>query len=443
MHTLSMKNQRFVYRLLLLLLLFFPLQKTIAALAVGDLAVIGFNSDGATTTKDFTIVALAAISAGQTIYITDKGWTGLGGGSFIPDITTEGIIQWTTTSTIAKGTVIRFSVTSGASPAVSTSPAVGTVSVINGWTSTSVTGSPFGTNGDQILIYQGSAASPTFIYGFTNSGNTTDVANGWQTTTASANRDSNIPLGLTNGTNAVSFCTVTGSLDNYAYTGTFSGTKSTLLAAISNKNNWAGDDATTYDITPGGTQFPGSQPIFHLFTGLPVVLIDFDAALTNGGVQLNWQTASEANSRSFIVQHSTDGIHWQPLHTLPSAGNSITVQRYSYLHTSPSAGFNGYQLRLVDLDGSSAWSETRSLLVRKASATAIQVYPVPAKDFLVADMGTQFTVPVQYSIINAAGIIAGKGWIRRPQQSLPVQYLGSGLYYLKVDKQQPVPFMKK
>jgi len=438
----SLKKQRLVCQSLLLLSLFLYTAKPAAAIAVGDLAVIGFNSDAAITTKDFTIVALAHIASGQTIYITDKGWTGVAGGSFIPDITSEGIIQWTT-SAIPAGTVIRFVVVAGASPSVSASPSVGTVSIINGWTNTTASTSPFGTTGDQILIYQGSAASPTFIYGFTNSGSIVDVTNGWQTTTVTSNRDSNIPAGLTNGTNAVSFCTLSGSQDNYVYTGSFSGTKIALLASISNKTNWIGDDVTAYNIAPGGTQFPGSQPIFSLSGTLPVSLTGFDATLTAAGVQLSWQTAGESNSRSFIVQHSTDGTRWQPLHTIASAGNSVVMQQYGYLHTNPPAGFNAYRLQCVDIDGSSAWSAILSVNVKPGSATAIRLYPTPAEDILVADMGTLFSAPVAYSILNSAGSIVGKGWLSRPKQSLPVQQLGSGLYYLKVDKQEPVPFMKK
>ncbi len=240
-------------------------QSAWATVGVGDIAVVGYNSDGSTTTKDFAVVTLATINSGETIFITDKGWTATSGGSFMADITTEGIFSWTTTGVIKKGTVIRFAITSGASPSVVSSPAVGTLTVVNGWTSTA-TASPFGTNGDQVLIYQGSLASPTFIFGF-NAGNLgADVVNGWNTTATSGNSLSNLPTGLANGTNAIGFPTTTvSSLDNYAYTGAVGGTKADMLARICNRSNWGSDDAVTYDLVPGSAtgSFPGTNPIFN------------------------------------------------------------------------------------------------------------------------------------------------------------------------------------
>lgn len=257
-----------------------------AALNKGDIAVIGYNSDAVTSTKDFTVVALATINAGETIYITDKGWTATAGGSFMADITSEGIFQWTVTGTIARGTVINFSVTSGPSPGVVASPSLGTLTVTNGWTSTAAA-APFGTNGDQIIIFQGSPASPTFIFGFNAGISSADVVSGWQTTATTGNALSNIPAGLTNGTNAVGFPTTTvTSLDNYAYKGSFTGSKAAVLALICNTANWDGDDATPYNIVPGsaGGKFPGINPIFSV-NSKPTA-----TTVTNGGTLMVGQT---------------------------------------------------------------------------------------------------------------------------------------------------------
>lgn len=247
---------------MLILLLIFSNQSR-AALAAGDIAVIGYNSDGATTTKDFAVVTLAKINPGETIYITDKGWTATSGGSFMADITTEGVFSWTTNTAIPRGTVIRFAISAGASPTVASTPSVGTLNVINGWTSTA-TASPFGTNGDQVIIYQGSVASPTFVFGFNAGNNSADLVGGWQTTATSGNSFSNLPTGLTNGTNAVSFVAPSGILDNYVYNGDFTGDKATILAQICNTSKWVGDDANTYNLVPGDAagRFPGTNPIF-------------------------------------------------------------------------------------------------------------------------------------------------------------------------------------
>lgn len=255
----SIKAMAFLTMLICLL----KTENTYAVLAKGDIAVIGFNSDGATSSKDFAVVTLATIANGETIYITDKGWTATSGGSFMADITTEGIFSWTTTSSIPKGTVIRFLVTSGASPTVTASPSVGTLTVINGWTSTAAA-APFGTNGDQIIVFQGTVSSPTFVFGFNNGAYTADVSNGWNTTATSGNATSNLPAGLTNGTDAVSFVAQTGIVDNNVYNGTLTGNKAAILAEICNTTKWLGDDTAPYNLVPGDPtgRFPGTNPIF-------------------------------------------------------------------------------------------------------------------------------------------------------------------------------------
>ncbi len=68
---------------------------------------------------------------------------------------------------------------------------------------------------------------------------------------------STLPPGLTNGENAVAL-TVNAHFDNLVYSGTTTGTKAELLAAISDRTEWSGSDASTYDLSTGGTSFPNS-----------------------------------------------------------------------------------------------------------------------------------------------------------------------------------------
>ncbi len=74
------------------------------AQSAGDIAFIGFNTDG---DDDFSIVALADIAASTTIYFTDDETTGVGSPSAL--FGSEGTITWNTGSTIIKaGTVVVF-----------------------------------------------------------------------------------------------------------------------------------------------------------------------------------------------------------------------------------------------------------------------------------------------------------------------------------------------
>src|SRR5690606_19716152 len=48
------------------------------------------------------------------------------------------------------------------------------------------------------------------------------------------------------------------------YTGDISGTKNEILEALAGTSNWGHNETTPVVLTPGGTGFPGTQPIFQL-----------------------------------------------------------------------------------------------------------------------------------------------------------------------------------
>ncbi len=185
--------------LLVLLLGFNP--AAWAALTAGDIAFVQYNADN---TDNFSFVALVDIPASEEIKFTDNGWKA-------DDTwrTGEGVLTWTAPAGgVSKGTVV----------AVAASPLA------------------LSASGDQVIAYQG---TDTMIAALNNQGSAT-----WQKDTTDTN-DSALPQGLTNGTNAVALTEV----DNAVYTGTTTGDKATLLAAINNPSNWTGDNATNQTFT--------------------------------------------------------------------------------------------------------------------------------------------------------------------------------------------------
>lgn len=165
-------------------------------LSAGDIAIIGLNSN---TPDDFAFVLLVDVESGTEIHFTDNGWTG----SALR--TTEGTDTWTASIAKSAGTVIPMSSLS-----------------MN-----------FSTSGDQILAYQGSSGSPTFIYAVNNRGS------GWQSGTTNSN-DSALPTGLTDGATAVALIQANSNIYDQSVT---SGTRAELLAAISDPANWTGNSA--------------------------------------------------------------------------------------------------------------------------------------------------------------------------------------------------------
>ncbi len=342
----TMKKSLHLFNKLFCLFIFFALvgvSELKAALAKGDIMVVGISAvqfPTNSTTKEFAVLTLATIASGEVIYFTDIGitsgalHTNPGGG--------EGVFSLTTTSSIAAGTLIKFILTTSTTtgvPTISSNPSIGNLSIISGWTTISGVGA-FGGSGEQILIYQGSYSSPVFISGFNSSANTVaTIVNGWNTGTIDNTVNaSDLPPGLTAGVDAIGFASGTAK-DNFVYSGTFSGTKAQLLTAINNINNWTTNDAATvptptsnYNLTPGGAQFSGTNPIF---TVISTNNAPTDIALS--ATAINENVAANANVGTLS---STD----------PDAGNTFTYTLVSGTGDTDNASFNisGTNLRITN-----------------------------------------------------------------------------------------------
>lgn len=197
-----------------------------ATLSVGDIAIIEFNTDDPDSAK---FVALADLAEGEVINFTDGGW--YASGSFR---TSEGTATYTVgTGGLSAGTVVSISVGS----------------------------MQFSTSGDQILAYQGSASSPTMIYALNGEGS------GWQSDCTSSNTSA-LPAGLVDGETAIAL----PEYDNYVYNGITTGTKSELLAAISDTSNWVSSN-TTRQTYSGGDFTVIPEPATMALLGLGAMIL--------------------------------------------------------------------------------------------------------------------------------------------------------------------------
>lgn len=364
-------------------------------LAAGDMAIIGVNR-GVTNACEIAIVTLVNISSGTTIYLSDYGYQ-ISTNSFLTNsLVSEGAITWTTTSSISRGAVFLVKITSGPVPTVSGLP--GTVTVA-GWSTTS-NAIPVNAGGDNWFIYQGtSATAPTqFVYGFTNYVSmTVGSANGWLTAGQMISTNvsgSELPTALSNGATARSLAwpVANGGLhgDFNVYTGIQSGTKAALLAAITNTANWTTNETTPYYLTSasaygsgitnsGNPYFPGASPSFTVTGSLPITLNYFKGSPTSAGFDLQWSTALEQNANFIEVERSIDGKNFHPVARMPAKG---VPSKYSY--TDVSSVVNAkyfYRLRLVDIDGSTKFSQV-IYLSRSEKGRGFEVNPNPATDIV-------------------------------------------------------------
>lgn len=142
-------------------------------------------------------------------------------------------------------------------------------------------------------------------------------------------------------------------------------------------------------------------------TILPVNLISFTGKKVTAGVQLQWTTASEINSKFFEVQRSADGASFVKIGQVGAAGNSSGSNiDYSFLDPAPLTGYNYYRLKMVDIDEAYEYSST--LLIRfdnTNSSSSVIVNPNPVIDKLQLSWKNMPAAEYTVDIINPGGEI--------------------------------------
>jgi acetyl esterase/lipase len=170
------------------------------------------------------------------------------------------------------------------------------------------------------------------------------------------------------------------------------------------------------------------QPLVCGAGPLPVVLTSFtgQVASTDCAATLTWKTASERNSYAYEMQASVDGKTWVALGTVPSK-NRPAGASYTY-RAGPLAGTRYFLLRMVDIDGTAAYSPVVTLTAQ-CEVEPLQLVPNPVRDYaLVSGLPAG---RCQLFLYNATGQrvwqATAEGSARLILSSLP-----AGVYLLKV-----------
>lgn len=304
--TCVMDNFKYIWFPLLL----FAYQEILSAqstLSAGDLILVTVNADG---DKNFDFVPLVDISANTVICFSDNAWNGSALKS------SEGTLKYTAGSAVTAGTILSYS---------------GTVS--GDWSTEDAGFNPSG-SGDNILVFQGSSSSPTFIYGIGWAKGTSWITNG----SATAN-NSYIPSALSTGDNTlVSLSTK----DNYQYDSSngSKGTKSDFRYWVSQVSNYNGQNTSAYSSLSGSFtigQAVSGDAGFRMFSS-PVagqVYDDLLSPLWTQGMTGADESSGDANVWTF-----------NPASGAWSAISNLTTATYS-----AGTGVLAYVFSDVDNDG--------------------------------------------------------------------------------------------
>lgn len=209
-----------------------------------------------------------------------------------------------------------------------------------------------GTDGDDVVIAEGSYLSATSL---DVSGNSRITTNGFfDITTGNINATG---AGKIVGTGVVGWSTFT--TDKSGYIGCVNGTQ------------WDNH------IDTGTKPYPPANPLDLTTCGpgvLPVELISFAVKSTGRIVTVDWSTISENNSEVFIIEKSSDGMNFTAVGEIAAAGFSNSLLNYSFQDTEVTGSNLYYRLVIKDKDGTLVYSQ---VVYIKTEKSGFVLFPNP------------------------------------------------------------------
>jgi len=245
-----------------------------------------------------------------------------------------------------------------------------------------------------------------------------------------------------------------GKFDLLCYLGGFSGLQDNSFALLerpdgsSNAADWTVPSGSTLpdEGDPGRTVAGGyarrnglaafSQwGIGQTSTPLPVTLIGFEAQrISPALVALDWETATEENSKGFSVERELDSSSvFSAVGYVASRapdGNSGVELAYAFTDTNSYTGVSYYRLRQEDLSGRWVYSGVRAVAGSGTGGVTVSLFPNPGHgQFTLRVVGTSQSYHVSVTDIlgHVVRRIEGSG-----SADVPVTGLGPGVYFVHI-----------
>jgi uncharacterized repeat protein (TIGR01451 family) len=165
------------------------------------------------------------------------------------------------------------------------------------------------------------------------------------------------------------------------------------------------------------------------FSIIPIKLISFSAVpQTDNTTTLYWNTVNEINTKHFVIEQSTDGVRFNSISNVVAKGKANNNYAATVADANNSQFY--YRLKIVDNDGTFSYSPVIKIDRRK-NTSGISVLTNPVKDFIIINTNDRSLNNTQCSIINTLGAVVKNFIITQGSQTIDVNELPNGVYYLR------------
>jgi hypothetical protein len=160
----------------------------------------------------------------------------------------------------------------------------------------------------------------------------------------------------------------------------------------------------------------------------PVNLSTFSGKLIENKVELNWQTLTEINNKSFEIERSSDGKTFSTIGSV-TAKKTSSANDYYFVDSKPNY-LNHYRLKQIDNDGK--YSYSKIFFVKVSVANPLQIVSNPAKNTLSINIALEDAKLNQLVLYDLYGKKINNFKPKQGNQQLNIQGLSAGKYLLQL-----------
>lgn len=180
---------------------------------------------------------------------------------------------------------------------------------------------------------------------------------------------------------------------------------------------------------------------------LPVTLASFQLKRNNSStVLLQWATWSEVNFSHFELERSNDATTFTPLARIAGI-NRPNGSNYSYTDISIANSTKYYRLKMVDKDGSIAYSNVLTDVFNNVG-NSLMVYPTVSNGTAVKAVFKAVAKPSQLYVVNERGQVINTYHLQQgaSNQNIEISTLSKGVYFIRLlsnDGMENATFIKQ
>ena len=162
---------------------------------------------------------------------------------------------------------------------------------------------------------------------------------------------------------------------------------------------------------------------------------------------LSWSTATETDTKTFIIERSFDGVNFESISMVEANGFSTSESKYNYIDKNVdklNSNTFFYRLKEVDIDGQYTYSDI--ILIRYlASNVAFRsiVYPNPTRNTVNVLIGSMDLIGTQAQLFDVNGKILSRITISKKTEQIDITGYTQGIYLLKLKNGEILRIIKQ